>query len=137
MKTTMKSAAVIFFLALVTYHGNLYAKEGKLKSSVMESIAEPALNVASWMVNERLWNVSEIPAGNMEFEPALELENWMAEEYYFEPSNFIDESLTVENWMTDEKVWNQGITKHEEVLKDKLLAVEPWMINENNWNITR
>ena len=137
MKTTMKSTTVIFFLTLVTYHGNLYAKEGKLKSSVMESIAEPALNVASWMVNERLWNVSEIPAGNMESEPALELENWMAEEYYFEPSNFIDESLTVENWMTDEKVWNQGITKHEEVLKDKLLAVEPWMINENNWNITR
>ena len=109
MKTRVSQIVAIAFFALFILVGNVNAKGIEKSASSHENIEE-ALELENWMVNDYFWITSNI----------LELETEM------------DESLELESWMTNENIWESNITIETET--EQTLALEAWMTNENNWN---
>ncbi len=67
-----------------------------------------------------------------EFEPALEMEDWMNNEDFFESSNFklsdeVENNLELHDWMFNENLLQ--VDQNEEMP----LEVEAWMTSEKVW----
>ncbi|NQU87978.1 MAG: hypothetical protein HQ541_19700 [Mariniphaga sp.] len=67
-------------------------------------------------------------------EPAVELEEWMIDDYYSLNSdiflNYYEEALVIEEWMVnDTDLSNETIGYTEETEKE--LEIESWMLNAN------
>ena len=65
---------------------------------------DPMLELENWMTNENYFN-SVIWNFNTEMESPLELENWMTDENRFNSAENGDQSLELEDWMTSDKFW--------------------------------
>ncbi len=115
MKTTMKQLAAGTILGLLLIAVNVHA-EGKeaTNASSLESIeaTETAIELENWMIDDYFWN------GISSF--ALE--------------NTTEESLNLEDWMVSDETW--GNTQNIEVKTeiDSELEIESWMTDTTVWN---
>ena len=110
MKTRISQIVAVTFFALFILVGSVNAKRTENSASSHEN--ETALELENWMVNENYWETSD----NFEFVSAT------------------DETLEVESWMTNENTWEPENKIDLETETEEALALEPWMTNENIWN---
>ncbi len=68
--------------------------------------AEPALELEDWMTNSYYFNQSSVLWGDAVVEEPQQLENWMLDENYFNVPEDKEQPLELENWMTSENFWN-------------------------------
>ncbi len=68
--------------------------------------AEPALELEDWMTNSYYFNQSSVLWGDAVVEVPQQLENWMLDENYFNVPEDKEQPLELENWMTSENFWN-------------------------------
>ncbi len=111
MKTTMKKLALITFVALFFFAGNVMATETEKNALIHESI-ETELEIEDWMINESVWERNQMEAVEFtqEFEATLELEAWMFDDGFWESKlvpEVHEEELVVECWMISENLWNR------------------------------
>ncbi|MFW5832004.1 MAG: hypothetical protein ACOCVA_07110 [Prolixibacteraceae bacterium] len=99
-----------FFILFILGSANAKGTETIIASG-LEDIAEPELEVESWMVNENYWNATGKTVQLFEDSDAkLEIESWMTDDNYWVLQPVIrqtgeDEKLQVENWMISEQNW--------------------------------
>ena len=129
MKTRISQLAVALLLVVGITIGNANATEHDKKASSHES-NETALVIENWMMDETVWNTSDILF--TEAEQALEIENWMTNEFVWEAQA---ESLALENWMMNTNIWEFESAIEVETETEGKLATEQWMMNENIWKI--
>ncbi|NQU51385.1 MAG: hypothetical protein HQ522_02485 [Bacteroidetes bacterium] len=70
----------------------------------LEDEYEPALEMENWMSSDHYFGVTSIQITE-EHETDLELEDWMINENLFQVEENGDTPLELEAWMTMEKVW--------------------------------
>jgi hypothetical protein len=130
--TTMKTRFnQILLLALVSFFllaGNVNA-EGteRTTASSLETLIEPALELENWMVDEYYWMASDIYG--IQYENTLNVEDWMVnDEYWASPvaDNQMEEALNVENWMVNAEYWSAPSADYQ---METALNVEDWMVN--------
>ena len=72
--------------------------------SILKNEWDPVLELEDWMMNEKEFAVSSFQLKE-ETDTELELENWMTDKNLFEVLTKNDPSLELESWMTSELVW--------------------------------
>ena len=110
MKTRISQIVTVTFFALFILVGNLNAKGIEKIASSLEN--ETALELENWMINENYWESSN----NFDF------------------VNVTDETLEVECWMTDVNTWEPENKIDLVTETEQALEFEPWMTNDNIWN---
>lgn len=113
MKTKNNQVVAAAFFTLIMIGGNVNAKGTELNASSFETIKETALEVENWMVNENYWNKSDVA-------------------FYID--EVAEESLELEGWMIDKNSWENQDPYIVENETDNDLNLEGWMINEYIWN---
>ena len=73
-------------------------------SELLESEFEPALEMEDWMNNENIFGVSSFEIAD-EVENNLTLQDWMLDENLFQMEQKEEMPLELEAWMTSDKVW--------------------------------
>lgn len=112
MKTTMKQLATGTFIALLLLVGNVKAEGTEVIASSHEN-SETALQLENWMTDEFYWNTNSINMSvvNQETESGLELESWM----------------------TSENTWSFNYNVVEET--EAGMEIENWMTSDKTWNL--
>jgi hypothetical protein len=128
MKTRISQFVAALFFAFIIVAGNANATEFKAKASSHENNQETALELESWMMDENIWNTSDIKM-KVARESNLEIENWMINQSIWGVQL---DNLNVESWMIDENVWEVK-TLACTTEADQDLVIENWMIDENIW----
>lgn len=113
MKTKINQVVVVALFALIMLAGNVSAKGNEINASSLEIIVEPALEMENWMVNENYWDATG---------------------YSFNYLEIADESISLESWMTDVKIWVLNSIEYLKTETENDLLFESWMINESVWN---
>lgn len=113
MKTKINQLVVVALFAFIMLAGNVSAKGTEINTSNYENIVEPALELEDWMVNENYWNTAE---------NAIYL------------IGIADKNLTLESWMTDVKTWITDSIAYLKTETETELFLESWMTNESVWN---
>jgi len=129
MKTRISQlVAALFFVIVVA--GNVNATEHDVKASSHENI-ETALEFENWMMDEDVWNTSNIHYAEA-VEETLEMKNWMTNEIVWEVQST---AMVLENWMINNSIWEVESATEFKTETEQVLAMEQWMVNENIWKI--
>ena len=131
MKTKIKQVTAATFIALLLMAVGIKADASATKLTNANK-AETTLQVEDRMIDETIWNASEMSFFTYETDAALKVEDWMTNHriwhthshFNFEPKI----ALEVENWMTDKATW--AIT---ETMAEEKLTVENWMLDSKIW----
>jgi hypothetical protein len=73
-------------------------------SELLEAEFEPALEMEDWMNNENIFSVSSFEIAD-EVENNLTLQDWMLDKNLFQVDQNEEMPLEVDAWMTSDKVW--------------------------------
>ena len=73
-------------------------------SELLEAEFEPTLEMEDWMNNENIFGVSSFEIAD-EVENNLTLQDWMLDENLFQMEQKEEMPLELEAWMTSDKVW--------------------------------
>jgi hypothetical protein len=111
MKTTVKQIATGTLMVLLSLAINVQA-HGNKHASRHENNFEPALQIENWMIDESTWNLSPSE------EIAVQTEQ--------------DAELKVEDWMTDTYAWDAAALIDEAT--ELPLQVEDWMTDTKTWD---
>ena len=112
MKTTMKQLAAGTFIALLLLVGNVNAEGTELKASSHEN-TESALEVENWMTDEAFWNTNSMSM--TEFTKETET------------------GMDLESWMINSATWNFDNNFIEDT--EIAMEMENWMTSEETWNV--
>jgi len=137
-KTILRSVAVIvsFVLISITVSAQDFWKK-LLENSSFNQIAlammETSKETAELPLETTTIDFNSVLLEN-EFEPELEMENWMNNEnlfgvFSFEMENEIESDLTLQGWMLDENLFQV------EQNMEMPLEMEAWMTSEKAWEI--
>jgi len=83
----------------------LPAETKSLKAMKLVEEFEPAMQLENWMTDLITFDVFSITY-NEEAEEALSIESWMLNTKIFQPVTEMEEAIQLEPWMTDNEVWN-------------------------------
>ena len=117
MKTRISQLVFAAFFILIFMGGNVSAKGTEIIASGYEKMEEPALEMEDWMINNLYWD--DVSYINVD----MTVDN--------------EGSLELENWMTDENSWDSNTNNNvidTAIETENELNVESWMISENVWN---
>ena len=109
-KTKINQWVAVALFALITFGGNVSAKGTEVTASGRENIKEPALQMESWITDNKTWDLSNS-------ESLMEQEN----------------VLQLEEWMTNENNWIVVAQKNYNSEKDAPIMLESWMMDDNYW----
>ena len=112
MKTTVKQIATGTLMVLLSLAINVQAHGTKSHASRHENNFEPSLQIENWMIDESTWSLSPSE------EIAIQTEQ--------------DAELKVEDWMTDTYVWDAATVLEE--VTELPLKVEDWMTETKIWD---
>ncbi|MCK3686196.1 hypothetical protein [Maribellus sp. YY47] len=107
MKTTVKQLATGTFLIVLLLMGNTKAEASERKV-FSKTYTETALQLENWMTEETFWNTNS--TARIEFAPEIEV------------------GLQLEDWMLDDSNWKVSSPEDE-----PRLTIEHWMINKKFW----
>ena len=135
-KAILRTGAVIvsFVLISLTVSAQDFWKKLLTNSSFNEIAVAMIETETSTMPKKTHAGNSVLFSFDAAYEPALELENWMTSDFYFNYFNFQTETeaeipLQLENWMLNA---NNFIAPNEQ---EKSLDLENWMVNNTHWNM--
>lgn len=133
MKTRFNQILLLALISFFLLAGNVNA-EGteRTTASSLETLIEPALELENWMVDEYYWMASDI--SGIQYENTLNLEDWMVNaEYWSAPSADyqMEEATNVEDWMVNAPFFAVETINNAETE----LGIESWMVNANFWDL--
>jgi hypothetical protein len=112
MKTTVKQLATGTLIVLMSLAINAQAHGNKIHASGHENNYEPALQIEDWMIDESTWNLSPSEETTVTTEQ--------------------DAELKIENWMTDTYAWDAATMLDQAI--ESPLQVEEWMTEGKSWD---
>ena len=134
-KTILRTVAVILSFVLISFTVSAQEFWNKLiTNSSFNEIAVAMIETEATNLPEKSGKVTvNSIAREMVYEPALELENWMISDSYFNGFNLElkaekDNPLQVEEWMLNESNFNVNVNEEEP------LELESWMVGKAHWN---
>ena len=105
METKIKQVTAATFIALLLMAVGIKADASATKLTNANK-AETTLQVEDWMIDETIWNASEMSFFTYETDAALKVEDWMTDKATWAITEIMaEEKLTVEDWMLDSKIW--------------------------------
>jgi len=132
-KTILRSGAVIMSFILISF--TVSAEDFWRKLITNSSFNEIAIAMVETSKKANPPATASTSATNFEVatEPALELEQWMIDGFYFvhpafEIQNEVEVPLRIEDWMLNENYFNPTTAN------DEPLELESWMISDAHWN---
>lgn len=138
MKTRIGLVALVLII-LTTLSSSVNAHKYNCKASGHEKMVEQPLDVESWMLNEKVWDLNQSFVLSSEMDETLEIEKWMMDSFSFETLASKDECLEIESWMIDNESWNMIVISsvENESVAENSLVVENWMTDNVRWNTVR
>jgi len=128
-KTILRSVAVIISFVLISF--TVSAQDFWKKLIINSSFNEIAVAMIETKTESKRFHYSPAPA--VIEEPAMELEEWMANAGYFHFYTFDyqlekDNPLNLEKWMLNDAVFNSPLEN------ENPLALENWMVSDKHWS---
>lgn len=107
MKTKINQWVTVALFGLLTLVGNVSAKGTEVTASSRENIKEPALQMESWIMDDKIWDGRNTEAILVR-----------------------EDVLQLEEWMIDENKWMGSESKISKTEMDSPIILESWMLNE-------
>jgi hypothetical protein len=133
-KAILRSVAVVISFILISF--TVSAEDFWRKLIINSSFNEIAIAMVETSKEAKLPATSGKSLASYEViaEPALELEQWMTDQFYFyhpvfEIRNEVEIPLQLEDWMLNDQHFYPV-----EVETDEPLELESWMVSDEYWN---